>query len=145
MTSTAAARRATARRRGPASSRRARGATRRPDLGIARGLTIVVSVLCTVGMLMVYSSSTVESINGGGSPFTIIAKQLAFLTVGALAYVAMARFDYRMLRRFAFPSILVGIALLHDRRRALRLVQDDAAVPGWIRCAEGRHCERCTQ
>lgn len=112
MTSTAAARRATARRRGPASSRRARGATRRPDLGIARGLTIVVSVLCTVGMLMVYSSSTVESINGGGSPFTIIAKQLAFLTVGALAYVAMARFDYRMLRRFAFPSILVGIALL---------------------------------
>lgn len=112
MTSTSAARRSTTRRRGPASSRRARGVARGPEARIARGLTLVVSVLCIVGVLMVYSSSTVASINGGGSPFGIIAKQLGFLTVGAIGYVMLARFDYRLLRRLAFPALVVGIVLL---------------------------------
>lgn len=112
MTATTARRGAATRRRGPAGSRRARASTRGRTSGVARGLTLVVGGLCLAGLLMVYSSSTIASMNGGGSPFTIIAKQMTFLTVGAIAYAWFARFDYRRLQRFAVPAIGLGIVLL---------------------------------
>ncbi len=89
--------------RHPASSRRL------PTSVIVTGL---VAVLCAFGLVMVGSASPVISENLYGSPWYIFTRQVLWMGIGAVAFVAFARFDYRRWRQLRLPLLVVSVGLL---------------------------------
>jgi cell division protein FtsW len=75
------------------------------DTGYDPLLLAVTVVLCLFGILMVYSSSAVISMNLYGSAGKILFKHLVALGLGTLAAFACAWFDYRRLRD---PRLVYG-------------------------------------
>jgi cell division protein FtsW len=74
-------------------------------------LTVVVGVLCVVGLVMVGSASSVISLDLYGSPWAIFIRQIIWMAVGAVAFAFACRFDYRRWRPIA-PAFLVVTFLL---------------------------------
>jgi cell division protein FtsW len=72
-------------------------------------LLAVVTVLCVIGLVMVLSSSSVESLRNYGSAWLFFKRQLLWLAVGTAALVVTARIDYRTWRKFTVP-MLAGCA-----------------------------------
>lgn len=68
--------------------------------------------LSSFGLWMVQSASAYASLRDEGSALAIFAKQSAWFGLGLIAAIVMLRRDYRSLRRFAVPALLVTIALL---------------------------------
>ncbi|PJJ56025.1 cell division protein FtsW [Mumia flava] len=76
-------------------------------------LVLAVSALLVgFGMVMVLSSSSVTSYDLHGSPYTIASRQAIFLVVALLASVVVWRLPIRVIRAFAYPLLLVALALL---------------------------------
>ena len=75
-------------------------------------LAAVVTVLCVVGLVMVLSSSSVESLRNYGSAWLFFKRQLMWLAVGTAALLVTARADYRTWRRFTLPLLIGCIGLL---------------------------------
>ena len=75
-------------------------------------LLAVVTVLCVVGLVMVLSSSSVDSLRDNGSAWLFFKRQLLWLAIGTAALVVAARTDYRTWRRFALPLLVVCLGLL---------------------------------
>ena len=112
----APARRAPARRTTPrASTTRAR----RPEVEVvdegpgARTLLISsVGVLCLLGLVMVYSASSVASVQGGGPSWTVVSRQALFMLCGLGLAVGAARIPLHVWRdRLAVPLMVVAVAL----------------------------------
>lgn len=100
--------------RGGGSSRRSR---RLPatDVGerTAAALTAVVVVLSLFGLVMVLSATTVTSMHQvSDSPFYQFSRQAMWAGIGAVAFVLATRIDYRLLRRFAGPLMILTVVLL---------------------------------
>src|SRR5207247_2622084 len=68
-------------------------------------LLAATGVLCLFGILMVYSSSAVISMNLYGSAGRILSKHLVALAIGLAALAGCASFDYRRLRD---PRVVYG-------------------------------------
>ncbi|HEY7106710.1 MAG TPA: putative lipid II flippase FtsW [Acidimicrobiia bacterium] len=75
-------------------------------------LVLVVGVLNVIGLVMVLSASTVQSLDATGSAWWIFERQLLWTGLGVLGFVLAARIDYRRWRRAAVPLLLVAMALL---------------------------------
>ena len=75
-------------------------------------LLTLVGVLNLVGLVMVLSSSSVESIRAYGSPWHFFARELLWLTVGAGVFVVAFRIDYRRWRVLAGLAMVAAVALL---------------------------------
>ena len=72
-----------------------------------------VALLVAIGLVMVLSSSTVESLQDtdGASPYAIFLNQARFALVGVpLAWLA-SRLPVRFYKRFAWPALLVAVGL----------------------------------
>ncbi|RWR25733.1 putative lipid II flippase FtsW [Agrococcus lahaulensis] len=67
--------------------------------------------LVAFGLIMVLSSSSVESYVAGGSFFTDFAKQGAFAAVGIVLMLLAARMPAHVWQRVAWLGIMLGIAL----------------------------------
>ena len=67
--------------------------------------------LVAFGLVMVLSSSSVESYVAGGSFFTDFAKQGAFAAIGVVVMLIAARMPAGTWQRVAWIAILLGIAL----------------------------------
>lgn len=100
---------------------RAAGATRRTKrpakvLHLGHPAVLVGSVtfiLLTLGLVMILSASSVQSFATYGSSFLYFQKQLLWACLGLVAYIVLARTDYRKLRRVAYPAyVLCAGALL---------------------------------
>ncbi|MSV77458.1 MAG: cell division protein FtsW, partial [Actinobacteria bacterium] len=67
----------------------------------ARYYTIlgIVTLLTGFGLIMVLSSSSIDSIKAGNSGFAIFFKQAFFAIVGLTSMVALSRFSFENLRR----------------------------------------------
>ncbi|MET0626963.1 MAG: putative lipid II flippase FtsW [Acidimicrobiia bacterium] len=75
-------------------------------------LVLTVVVLNIVGVVMVLSASSVSSLTDYGSPWYFFLRQLMWTLVGIVAFVVGIRIDYRVLRKFVRPLLIVSAVLL---------------------------------
>jgi cell division protein FtsW len=83
-----------------------------PPPGTFYAIVAVVSVLVTLGLVMVLSASAVTEANQGHSPYRVFAKQALWAGFGAVAFVAMLKISYRRWRRLVIPLLVVAIAAM---------------------------------
>jgi cell division protein FtsW len=75
-------------------------------------IVAVVVVLNVIGLVMVLSASSVESLREYGSSWFFFERQIAWVAAGAGMFIIGVRFDHRRLRAIAVPLLLVAVSLL---------------------------------
>jgi cell division protein FtsW len=106
----------------PSTSVAGRGAadpTSRPIIGklesplttyyLLLGATVALVV---IGLVMVFSASSVESLLADQASYTVFVRQLLFAVIGGVGAVVASRLDVRWWKRLAFPVLVVSVALL---------------------------------
>lgn len=86
--------------RGPVGPRGPVAERRRWPAGFVL-LIAVVSALSLIGLVMVLSASSIESLRRYGSPWYFFERQLMWLGLGTVAFFGTFRVDYRWWRRLA--------------------------------------------
>jgi cell division protein FtsW len=81
-------------------------------LPTAAALTIVVALLCVMGLVMVGTASSVISISLYGSPWAILIREAMWMAIGIVALWVAVRVDYRKLRRISPILLFVTFGLL---------------------------------
>jgi len=74
-------------------------------------LTVSVVLIC-IGIVMIYSSSSIYAWERYQDSFYFIKRHLAFLTVGMLLAFLVMVVDYRLLRKYARKFIWIALLLL---------------------------------
>jgi cell division protein FtsW len=69
-------------------------------------------LLLALGLVMVLSSSAVESYDIHGSAFTLFSRQALFAVIGVIAMVVISRLPIPLFRRFALAFLVVSVILL---------------------------------
>lgn len=72
-------------------------------------VAMVTGILLVVGLVMILSASSVQSFATYGSSFLYFRKQLLWAALGLIAFVILARTDYRKLRRFSYVGYLAAV------------------------------------
>ena len=67
-------------------------------------------LLVAIGLVMVLSSSSVESLAAGDSPYAVFLNQARFALIGLPVLVVMSRMPVRLVRRAAWPLLLAAVA-----------------------------------
>lgn len=80
--------------------------------GASLVLFAVTAALTLVGLVMVLSASFVQAARNYGSSWYVFNRQLLWTAVGVAVMVALARIDYRRLRKLAVPLLLLTVVLL---------------------------------
>jgi cell division protein FtsW len=75
-------------------------------------LLATIIVLNLVGLVMVLSSSSVEALANYGSSWLFFKRQIAWTTLGLIGLAVSSRIDYRILRRYVLPALMVSAGLL---------------------------------
>ena len=75
-------------------------------------LLALVAVLNLIGLVMVLSASSVDSLRTYGSPWYFFERQLLWVVLGSVALLISARIDYRRWRRWSLPAMIAVIGLL---------------------------------
>jgi cell division protein FtsW len=75
-------------------------------------LMALMTVLCLIGLVMVLSASSVQSLRQYGSPWHYFERQALWLFFGAVAFVIAVRIDYHRWRRMAVPAVVVTMGLM---------------------------------
>jgi cell division protein FtsW len=71
-----------------------------------------VGVLCLLGLVMVYSASSVASVQGGASSWTVVSRQALFMLMGLGLGVVASRIPVQVWRdRLAVPLMLIAVGL----------------------------------
>jgi len=73
-------------------------------------LVLAIAVLNIIGLVMVLSASSVESLDSKGNPWWFFERQVIWTTFGACAFVAASRFDHWRWRKLV--PLLLGIAFV---------------------------------
>jgi cell division protein FtsW len=73
------------------------------------GTTVLLTAL---GLVMVLSASSVEALQASGSAFSYVRKQAMWVVMGVPLMWLAARLPVRAYRVFAYPALLVSLALL---------------------------------
>jgi len=95
-----------------ASRRTARAGVRRERHQVAYPLLVGVIALVAIGVVMVYSASSVHSYITTADPGSQGLQQGVWAALGLVAMVAASRTDFRLLRYVAIPVFVVTMALL---------------------------------
>lgn len=90
---------------------RARGA-RRERHAPAYPLLLAVIALVAIGVVMVYSASSVRSYIASDDPGAQGGQQLVWAALGLLGMLVASRIDFRLLRYLAIPGYVISLALL---------------------------------
>ncbi|MDQ3305087.1 MAG: putative lipid II flippase FtsW [Actinomycetota bacterium] len=75
-------------------------------------LAVLVAVLNIIGLVMVLSASSVQSLQESGSTWGYFIRQATWLVLATAALVCTVRVDYRSWRRLALPLLVVTAVLL---------------------------------
>jgi len=89
-----------------------RGGVRRERHHMSVTLLTAVIALVAIGVVMVYSASSVRSYLASADPAAQGMQQAIWAALGLAAMFAISRLDFRVLRYAAIPVYLVTIALL---------------------------------
>jgi cell division protein FtsW len=73
---------------------------------------VLVAVLNIIGLVMVLSASSVQSLQESGSTWGYFIRQATWLVLATAALVCTVRVDYRSWRRLALPLLVVTAVLL---------------------------------
>ena len=73
--------------------------------------TGATALLVALGLVMVLSSSAIDSIAESGSPYVVFVRQAQFALIGLVVLVVASRLSVATLRRLAWPGLLFAIAL----------------------------------
>jgi cell division protein FtsW len=73
---------------------------------------VLVGVLCIFGLVMVGSASPIISLNLYGTPWGILERQIMWMVIGIVAFLAFSRIDYRKWRAIRVPLLVGTMALL---------------------------------
>jgi cell division protein FtsW len=97
-----------------ASTRRstARGGVRRERHEAAYPLLVAVMALTALGIVMVYSASSVRSYLGTADPAAEGLEQLVWAGLGLIGLLVASRLDFRHLRYLAIPIYVITLVLL---------------------------------
>ncbi|MCW2133265.1 putative lipid II flippase FtsW [Arthrobacter sp. VKM Ac-2550] len=68
--------------------------------------------LTAIGLLMVLSSSAVESIADGESPFELFVKQGIFAVIGLVLMLLLSRLNVPTFKKLGWPALALALALL---------------------------------
>jgi cell division protein FtsW len=71
-----------------------------------------VVVLCSVGVIMVYSASAIIAVDRFHDPFFFLRKQFFWAVIGFGCLWAALRMDYRRLERLVVPLLVLSFVLL---------------------------------
>lgn len=66
-------------------------------------------LLVAIGLVMVLSSSSVESIAAGNSPYAVFLSQAQYALMGLVAFLVVSRLPVRVLKAAAWPALAAGI------------------------------------
>ena len=75
-------------------------------------LLATIIVLNLVGLVMVLSSSSVEALANYGSSWLFFKRQLTWTVLGLAGMAVTSRIDYRVLRRYVGPLLVISAGLL---------------------------------
>ncbi|MBQ7603152.1 MAG: putative lipid II flippase FtsW [Clostridia bacterium] len=75
-------------------------------------IALLTIVLCTFGILMVYSASCYNAEHNFGTSTYFVTKQLIGFGLGIVAMFVLSRVDYHFLSKMYIPALIVGILLL---------------------------------
>ncbi|HEX2118905.1 MAG TPA: putative lipid II flippase FtsW [Acidimicrobiales bacterium] len=75
-------------------------------------LAAVVAMLCTMGLMMVLSASSVEALRSYGGAWVFFQRQAVWVALGALALAGTAALDYHRWRKAVIPLLCVTFVLL---------------------------------
>jgi cell division protein FtsW len=75
-------------------------------------LTALMTVLCLIGLVMVLSASTVQSLHEYGTPWYYFERQALWLALGAVAFLVTVKVDYHRWRRLGALALIGSLALL---------------------------------
>src|SRR5688500_7786712 len=78
----------------------------------APALLIIMIALLSIGLIQVYSASSVMALNEGERDYYYVVRQVTGAAVGFVLLAVAARMDYRRLRFLAWPLMLGVIAAL---------------------------------
>ena len=76
------------------------------------GVILSVVFLTAIGVLMVYSTSSVYSMENFGDPNYYLKRHAMYLALGLLGMFAVMSVDYRVFRKLVYPAYILGIVLL---------------------------------
>ncbi len=68
--------------------------------------------LVVIGLIMVFSASSVESLLADQASYTVFVRQFGFAVVGGILAALASRLDLRWWKRLAFPVLIASIGLL---------------------------------
>jgi cell division protein FtsW len=88
------------------------GSRRRISVSERTTLLGLIVLLNVIGMVIVLSASSVESILKYGTPWSVFIHQVTWVVLGAVAFFAASRVDYRKWQRLTTPILIATIALL---------------------------------
>ncbi len=75
-------------------------------------IVLITIVLLGVGVVMVFSASSVASLMEHKDPYYYLKRQLLWAALGLLGMGILSHLDYRLYRRLAFPGIVISLILL---------------------------------
>lgn len=78
----------------------------------ASALLIVVAGLVGIGIVILYSTSGMPGVGIVSDPNFYLRRQVTWIALGTLAYLAMSRIPYRYLRELAVPFAVLTVILL---------------------------------
>ena len=89
-----------------------RGGVRRERHDPAYGLLLAVMALSAIGIVMVYSASSVRSYFNNSDPAAQGMEQIVWAAIGLAGLLVASRIDFRHLRYLAIPIFVITLALL---------------------------------
>lgn len=69
-------------------------------------------ILLQIGIVMVYSSSTIIASENFNDAYFFFKKEILWAMLGIFAILVFMNLDYHILRRFAYPLLVISLALL---------------------------------
>jgi cell division protein FtsW len=75
-------------------------------------LLVAVLGLLGIGTVEIYSATAAEALVRYGDATVFLVRQIAFVAIGGVAMYVAARLDYRRLREWCYPLLVVAIVLL---------------------------------
>jgi len=75
-------------------------------------LLFTVLALVGIGIVMVYSTSAIIAGDRFGDPYYFLRRQALYAAVGFVLMIVMMLFPYEILKRFAYPILIVSILFL---------------------------------
>jgi len=75
-------------------------------------LLALTGVLLVIGLVMVLSASSVQSLAEFGSTWVYFVRQVMWVLIGVVAMLVASRVDYRLLRKLSVPLLLTSLCLL---------------------------------